>query len=153
MKLYCVRHGEVCRAEQDSRCPLSERGRQEVQQIAQHLAKCTIKIPCIIHSGKARAQQTAEIFAQTLGCDKVLSLPRILDCEADPNDLIDLLTQWAEDSMLVGHLPFMPLLINTLTTKDKTLPLFYFPPATVACLEQQYHQWLIRWIINPSIIP
>lgn len=153
MKVYCVRHGEACRAEQDPHCSLTAKGRQEVQQIAQHLAKCAVKIPCIIHSGKTRALQTAEIFAQTLNCDKVLSLPSVLDCDADVNELIELLPRWTEDTMLVGHLPFMPHLINTLTARAAAPALFYFSPATVVCLEQQYQQWMIRWAISPEIFP
>ncbi len=153
MRLYCVRHGQACLSEQNPHCSLTERGRQEVQQIANHLAQCSIKIPCIIHSGKARTQQTAEIFAQTLGCDKILTMPRILDCEADVDELIELLPQWTEDTMLVGHLPFMPILINTLTARKEAPALFYYSPATVVCLEQQYQQWLIRWAISPEIFP
>ena len=153
MKLYCVRHGEACRPDQDPHCPLTDLGRREASDISRYLAQCGVKIPRIIHSGKPRAQQTATIFANALCVNNITALPAILDCEADVEDLLALLPTWADDTMLVGHLPFMPRLVNALILGHADpIPLIHFPPATVVCLEQQYGRWVVRWILNPELV-
>ncbi len=152
-KLYCVRHGQAaCQIGQDAKRSLTPRGREEVLGIARHLATRQVKIPRIIHSGKLRAEQTAQIFAQTLKTVEVTFLTRALDCEAEVDDLIELIPLWTEDTLLVGHLPFMPRLINALLGKPIESNFLHFPPATCVCLEQQCGQWFIRWAINPDII-
>lgn len=154
MLLYCVRHGEACRADLDPRCPLTVKGQHEVSAIAEHLAPRNLKISHIIHSGKLRAQQTAAILAAGLGVAHVTESPALLDCEAEVENLLALIQQWTEDTLLVGHLPFMPQLVNALVLgKPHFNTLIYYPPATVVCLErQQDARWIIRWALNPEVI-
>ena len=65
--LYLVRHGEATSEEQNPARPLTEPGAKEVEQIAAWFTSTKLPVDEIRHSGKLRAQQTAEIFAQYLG--------------------------------------------------------------------------------------
>lgn len=62
MKLYLVQHGEALSKEQDTKRSLSEQGRREVERMANFLATAGVRVARICHSGKLRAQQTAEIL-------------------------------------------------------------------------------------------
>lgn len=153
--MYCVRHGEAFSSAEDPSCQLTPRGQRQVANIAHHLAQSRVQIPVIIHSGKPRAQQTAAIFAEALQVSQVTTEPRLLDCEADVADLLALIPTWTEDTLLVGHLPYMPRLINALVLGKPDLnPIIHYAPATVVCLEQQSRsRWIIRWVMTPDLFP
>ncbi len=151
-KLYCVRHGEACSAELDPRCPLTARGQRDISFLAHYLAQCGVKIPSIFHSGKPRAQQTATILADTLHIDRIAESPSLLNCEADIEDLLTCLSAWNEDIMIVGHLPFIPRLVNALVLGLECAdhpPIIDYPPGTVVCLEQHNRRWIIHWVLSP----
>jgi len=63
MALFLVQHGKK---EADPQPDLSPTGIAEVTQIAKMAKQYGIQPRCIKHSGKPRAQQTAEIFATEL---------------------------------------------------------------------------------------
>jgi phosphohistidine phosphatase len=154
MKLYCVRHGQACSAALDPRCPLTVQGQRDVTALAHHMLQLGIKIPHIFHSGKPRTQQTANILANVLKVEKITESPSMLNCEAHIEDLLTCLPAWNEDTLLVGHLPFMPRLVNALVLGLEYAdhpPIIHFPPATLVCLEKQDQAWLIRWVFSPPM--
>src|SRR5688500_9788627 len=63
MRLYLVQHGEAVPEQVDPQRPLSEAGRRDVQAMARLLAGAGIRPTRIVHSGKRRAQETAELLA------------------------------------------------------------------------------------------
>ncbi len=102
-ELYLVRHGEAMSAEEDPGRPLSDRGRREVERVARAVSGRCPSLERIAHSGKLRAQQTAEIMAEHLKpCDGVSSLPGLA-----PNDDPEVARGLAEGAtgptMLVGR--------------------------------------------------
>src|SRR4030095_5733257 len=66
MKLYLVQHGDAMPGETDIARPLSEKGKRDVRRLGDFLARNGIPISRITHSGKLRAQQTAEAIASRL---------------------------------------------------------------------------------------
>ncbi|MFA7309214.1 MAG: histidine phosphatase family protein [Patescibacteria group bacterium] len=73
LSFWFVRHGEsegnvladTCPIMHDS--PLTERGKQEAQGVAEYLQKNDIQISHIFTSSKGRSRQTADIIASALG--------------------------------------------------------------------------------------
>ena len=65
MKLYLVQHGEAVSKAENPERPLSEQGQSDISRIATFLAG-DIRISRVIHSGKERAFQTAQILASAL---------------------------------------------------------------------------------------
>ena len=65
MKLYLARHGEY--DPNDLQAALNARGVLTIQQIATHLKNKQITVNAILHSGKLRAQQTADLLAPAFG--------------------------------------------------------------------------------------
>jgi phosphohistidine phosphatase len=153
MKIYCVRHGQAESADTHPDRPLTELGRQEVEQLAAHLQQRGIEVAHVMHSSQQRAGQTAEIFAKALSSQRT-ECPSILEEDASVDDLMAQIPAWTDDTMLVGHLPFMPQLVSGLVISDsRHYPIVNFPPATVVCLEC-YHQeqWVIDWILHPNLV-
>jgi len=66
MKLYLMQHGEARPEQEDPARPLTDRGRAEVERVARAAARLDLGIAQVIHSGKLRARQTAEIVAACL---------------------------------------------------------------------------------------
>jgi len=66
MALYLVQHGQSIPKDVDAARPLSEEGRETVARIAGVAAGYNVHVSRIRHSGKTRAQQTAEIMASQI---------------------------------------------------------------------------------------
>ncbi|MGH8554307.1 MAG: histidine phosphatase family protein [Gammaproteobacteria bacterium] len=47
--------------------PLTDTGRRDIERLAKFLNAAKVRVSRIIHSGKTRAQQTAEILAKDSG--------------------------------------------------------------------------------------
>ncbi len=79
-----------------------------MQLVAGHAALCGVRVDRIVHSGKLRAEQTAGILADALGCpvvDQVDGLNPNGDVRHAARNLVD---PMAEGSLaVVGHLPFL----------------------------------------------
>ena len=152
MNLYLVRHGEAKPMTEDPACPLTDRGAQLVGRIAAWGARAQLTVQEIRHSGKKRAEQTADLFAEQLkpagGVKAVTGMNPMDDVlpVADATDLEE------EDVMLVGHLPFLSRLASQLVLRSQSRPLFLFPNAVVVSLSRQEGQWIINWVVVPELI-
>ena len=153
MKAYLVRHAQPVNASIDSARPLSEEGRREIEKVAEHLAaRGDVRPEVIVHSGKTRAMQTAEVLATRL------SPPGGVRGETGlyPYDDIegwDVMLGLSPDAMLVGHMPFMGLLSCELTRGEVCGWNTEFRPAEVSCFERlDGGDWKLLWHIAPEDI-
>ena len=153
MKLYLAQHGEALSKEEDPERPLSEQGRRDVQAIAALVAEAGVQVTRVWHSGKRRAEQTAAILAKVmLPGGKAESIGGI-----NPNDPVDEFISdadvWQEDTLVVGHLPFMSRLVSLLLLNDQQRELVRYSPGSVVCLERSAEQeWVLMWIQRPDAV-
>jgi len=136
VRVYLVQHGEAKREEEDPSRPLTDRGREEVKRVAEFLARAGVKVGRILHSGKLRAQQTAEIMAGALKPDKGVERAEALEPLADPRVWLEKLSGIDEDVMLVGHLPHLSKLASLLLTGKEDAEPVAFRMGGVVCLER-----------------
>jgi len=151
MKLYLAQHGDAMSKEEDPGRPLSERGEQDVRSMSSRLGDAGIQVTRVWHSGKLRAEQTAEILAK-----KILS-GRKTECIKGlaPNDPVAEFASdadvWDEDMLVVGHLPFISRLVSLLMVGDVQHELVCFSPGSVVCLERgDADRWIIAWMLRPE---
>ena len=142
MIIYLVQHGLAVDKKIDSDRPLSDQGRLEVNNAANYLKQSGIAIKDIYHSGKTRAEQTASIFADVLNIEHLEKLEGIC-----PNDdlepIIDIINNWAGDTMIVSHIPFLPHLVHQLLTGKPPSDSDYLP-GNIICLEKDTSgEWLL----------
>ena len=150
-KVWLARHGEAVAGPVDDQRALSATGKQEVEAVARTLARSgKVRPTAVIHSGKVRARETAEILAAALGVT-TLEQADGLAPQAEAS-------VWAErlgtrsEVMLVGHLPHMEGLVARLVGNPDE-PVVRMVTGSVVCLTREEGQptWSITWMVSPSV--
>lgn len=153
MKLYLIQHGEAVSKEVDPDRPLSQQGKKDVKNIARFLKKSGIPVNKILHSGKTRARQTAETLVQIILNNGHIEAIDDIGPNDSVEDFIETIPTLEDDSMIVGHLPFMAKLVTSLTTDFEDPSVVAYQPGSVVCLEQdEHHNWQIQWMIRPDCL-
>lgn len=146
MKLYLVQHARSKSEQEDPSRPLSEEGLNDANKMAVFLSN--IAVNKIYHSGKLRAQQTAEIIAKSLKTEIIKA--NNLEPLANPRIWEDSISKELDDIMIVGHLPHLGKLASLLL--DNTSEnLVAFQQGGVICLERN-DSWMIRWFVTPDLL-
>jgi phosphohistidine phosphatase len=152
MALYLVQHGQSLPKDVDPDQGLSNDGIAETKRIADVASSYRIQVARIKQSGKKRARQTAEIFADALqpaaGVEETVGLKPMDDVSAFAASL-----DTAANDMLVGHLPFMERMAAFLVTGSADKPIFKFQNSGIVCLDKDPNSgsWLIVWTLMPNI--
>ena len=142
MRVYLVRHGEAKREDVDPERHLTDRGVDEVRRIAtEAIDALGVRPARIAHSNKARARQTAEIWAGMVGTD--ISESDGLAPNDDPSVWGARLGAEANDVMLVGHLPHLERLAGLLVTGDPDHPVVGFSAGALVVVERDEGRWRV----------
>ncbi|MFC1580970.1 phosphohistidine phosphatase SixA [Thermodesulfobacteriota bacterium] len=153
MKVYLMQHGKPVSKEINPGKPLSEEGRRDVEKMAS-LLQCCIPLPReILHSGKTRAEQTAEIIASKLGPGVNVKKKEGLAPLDDVREIGGTLGQDVWDTIIVGHLPHLARLTSFLTGGDGSHNLVRFQQGGILCLEREdAENWSIGWMVVPEMM-
>ena len=155
MRLYLTQHGEAVAKEVDSDRPLTTRGLGDVRRMAAFLDGSGVRVERVVHSGKTRARQTAEVLAGNLlpgGGGVVEAVPGL--GPTDPVALVaDRVAGWDQDTLVAGHQPFMGKLAALLASGAADTHVVAYSPGTVVCLERDEDgNWAIVWMVRPSLL-
>jgi len=141
-RAYLVRHGEAQREDVDPERHLTERGVEEVRRIATvAVDEVGVRPARILHSGKARARQTAEIWAGLVGAD--VTETDGLTPNDDPAIWAERLESEGDGLMLVGHLPHLERLTGLLVTGDADRSVAGFAAGGLVALERDAGSWRV----------
>lgn len=151
MKVYLLRHGDYAISELTHTDSLTDKGQKEIKHLAHFLQQCNIKVATIYHSGKNRANQTAEIISAFLSNKHVEIYPNL-----SPMDDVGLFAQdlyhFTDDLLVVGHLPFLSRLVSKLLIDSDTKDIVEFKTGTLVVLERLNHsRFIIRWVLAPDL--
>ena len=152
MDFFLVRHGEAKPEYEDPKRPLSDRGRRDVERMARALSEKRVPVAAIVHSGKLRARQTAEIMARILSPGRRVRTITGLAPEDDPALAKAELEAADAPVMLVGHLPHLGRLAALLVTGDAERNVVEFPSAAVVCLSRGERGWTVAWSLAPDML-
>jgi phosphohistidine phosphatase len=153
VRVYLVQHGRAKSEEEEPQRRLTDKGIGEVQKVAVFLRPLELRIDAVWHSGKARAQQTAELLAEA-----VSDRDRVVQREGlGPNDQVaptkQALEKIGRDVMIVGHLPFLGKLVALLVTESEANEIVEFQFGGVVCIERRdREEWKIAWMITPALL-
>ena len=151
MALYLVQHGKAFAKHEDRLRGRTPEGRSDVERIANVASGYGVRASRILHSGKTRARQTAELYAVALKPERGVQersgmgpLDDVTVFEVPRSD---------ENVMLVGHLPFMSRLASHLVAGDANHMVFAFQNGGIVCLGRikDVPHWVIRWSLSPEI--
>jgi phosphohistidine phosphatase len=163
MDLYIIRHAIAVDAgtsgyEDDSRRPLTDKGRKKMRQIAKGLRVLGVKFDLILSSPYVRARETAEILAVIFKMKKKIDFSERLIPMAEPQLLIpELNEKYSVNSIaLVGHEPHLSALIGVLTTEntpiDITLKKGGVCYLSADDLHHDNHRATLEWLLTPGIL-
>ena len=152
MFLYLVQHAQALSKDEDSSRSLSEKGIEDIKKMASFSRGLKIIPHQIVHSGKMRALQTAQLLADRINVDMgVLESDGLLPKD-DPEIWFGRLSKMNEDIMLVGHLPHMEKLASLLLCRDKDRSIIKFEMGSIICLKRlEEFNWAVEWIIKPGM--
>lgn len=157
MDIYLIQHAESTPKEEDPARPLTDTGRRNVERVATRLADLNVSFDGIFHSGKLRAQQTAEILANQLRIsDRVEARSGLdpLDAVKPTENWLSQQTQQGMKSIaIVGHLPFLEKLASLLVTGNEAAGVVAFQYAGVIRLtpKTQGSGYRVRWVLTPEL--
>jgi phosphohistidine phosphatase len=152
MKLFLVQHGEAKPASEDPERSLTERGAETVRRMAAWAAQAGVRVAQIRHSGKRRAEQTAELLAEPLRPAKGVIAVEGLKPKDDVHAMAATLAAETEPVMLVGHLPFLARLAGALVTGEADAVVVRFRNAGIVCLHREESRWSVDWAVPPEIV-
>ena len=153
MKVYLVQHGEAATKDVAPERPLTETGQFDVQRVAATLKQAGVEVDRVIHSGKLRARQTAEILAEALAPRSQPEVSDLINPNDDPAIFAAQVNDWHGDTLVVGHLPFMARLVAYLVAGDAERSLVIYQPGSVVCLETfDARSWQINWLLRPELL-
>ncbi len=149
MRLYLVQHGQAKSETEDPERPLTHQGIDDVARVAhQSVEVAGVRPARVVHSGKTRARQTAEVWAGLLGVGVEQSDG--LAPNDDPATWAERIGPSADDLMLVGHLPHLGKLAALLVIGSPHSPLVRFRPGGLVGLEQAETGWVISVVVPPE---
>jgi phosphohistidine phosphatase len=153
MKLYLVQHAKAAPEQVDPQRALTKEGRSEIQKVAAFIKPLNLCVDYLWHSGKKRAEQTAEVLAKVIRINKTQTAHDDLGPTDDVTALKDELVSATEDIMVVGHLPFLSKLTSLLLTGSESANTVAFRNGGIVCLScSEKNQWQIDWVITPELI-
>jgi len=152
MSVYLVQHGLTYAEAIDPGRSLSEMGKATVERMGRMASEAKVPVAKILHSGKTRAGQTAEILASHLnpsnGVSEIKGINPLDDvipiaANLDPSERV----------MLVGHLPFMENLVSYLITGSMDKLVIKFQNGGIICLDRDGTNgpWYIKWTLMPEM--
>jgi len=142
MRAYLVRHGEAKSAEVDPERRLTDAGADRVRRVAARAVRdLDVRPARIYHSDKARARQTAEIWAELAGVP--VEQTNGLAPNDDPVRWATRLETEGDDLLLVGHLPHVERLVGLLVTGDPDRTLVGFPAGALVVLDHGDGGWSV----------
>jgi phosphohistidine phosphatase len=151
MILYLVQHGEAAPKEVEPNRPLTEEGQRDVVQVASMAVRLGVDVRQIWHSGKTRAEQTADIWGEALSPREGVVAVGGLRPKDDVRPIAEALAAETGPLMVVGHLPFLERLVGLLVTGDPGCPAVRFRTGGLVCLVQVDEVWQVVWILTPEM--
>ena len=148
-KLYFAQHGIAVSKDDDPERPLSKDGIRQTNAIAKQLRQLDTPISAIFHSGKLRAQQTADIFSSILNPASMSELK-----DLSPNSDLSLINQsfTINNALYIGHLPNLEKIVSSLVTGDAEPNIIKFQNSAVVGLEKSDSHFQINCYLTPQLI-
>jgi phosphohistidine phosphatase len=153
MPLYLVRHGEAHSGAADPDPPLTESGNATVDGMAQLAAAFSIPVSQILHSGKTRTRQTADIFSRHLKPSEGVAEITAINPYDDVTTIAPELDP-APNTMIVGHLPYLERLVSYLVTGSPDRSIIKLQTGGIVCLDrmEKHGSWHVKWALMPKMV-
>jgi phosphohistidine phosphatase len=136
MRLYLVQHGDAVSKDVDPDRPLSDQGRADIKRLAAWLSGQNVRVAQILHSGKNRALETAELLRPLLESSDQIFERQGLAPNDSPEAFLRQLKDPKKDTLIAGHMPFVARTVSQALTGAPDRQLVEFLPGSVAGIER-----------------
>jgi phosphohistidine phosphatase len=144
--LYLVQHGEAMTEADDPDRPLTNQGVADVTQVAGYaVERLSVRVARLVHSGKTRARQTAEIWDGFLHVG--VAQADGLAPNDDPATWLERVAAGTSDVMLVGHLPHLARVTSSLLVGAQDRSVVRFRPGGLMGLERTETGWELMLLL------
>jgi len=134
--------------------PLTEKGRSDVEKVANFLKRAGVGVSHIWHSSKRRAKETAGIMEESLRPNGGISQIDNLKPNDLPENIMEEIGEVSDDLMIVGHLPHLANLVALLLCNEGSRTFVQFQQVGCIALERNRDGcWELIWAVMPNIIP
>lgn len=116
--IWLVRHAEAEDGSPDAERRLTTKGEEQSRTVGAALARLGVKVQCCVTSPKVRARDTARLVCKALKVE-ITEDERLA---GGPFDAHDLVAEFGEDLMLVGHDPDFSLAVHRMTGAQVRIP-------------------------------
>jgi phosphohistidine phosphatase len=123
VRVCLVHHADAVGPGLDSQRPLSDIGRSQAERLAVRARELGIRPDVIWHSGKVRSRQTAEPFLRACNPFADFRMVRGLRSDDPVEWMRDELAAETREVLLVGHMPHIAALAQTLVPAAASFPL------------------------------
>jgi phosphohistidine phosphatase len=145
MILLLVHHADAVAPQVDAQRPLSARGHEQAEWLADQARAAGHTPAAIWHSGKLRARQTAEAFYRKCNPFAEFKMTAGLRPDDPGTAIRDLLAGESRDLLIVGHMPNIRDALRTLSPASAE-----FPPNGFVVLESAGESgWTEVWRASP----
>jgi phosphohistidine phosphatase len=153
MRLYIVQHGDSLPKDVDPDRPLSDRGRADIQRLTEWLSSHNVQIAQILHSGKTRAKQTAEILRPLVKSRSQIHEGQGLAPNDSPEAFLHQLIDSEIDTLVAGHMPFVARTVSQALTGAPDRQFVEFVPGSVAGIERgEGASWRLFIFVRPEFL-
>lgn len=149
-RIVLVRHGDALSEAVDPARPLSEAGEAEVARVARWAAAVGLQVDEIRHSGKRRAEQTAEAFAAVLQPTQGVRQAAGLAPNDNVEPIAESLAGETSAVMIVGHMPFLGKLASRLVLGSSQQEIVALATAGLVELVRYGPDWYIHCVMTPD---
>jgi phosphohistidine phosphatase len=152
MRLYIVQHGDSLPEDIDPDRSLSDRGRADIQRLTEWLSHHNVQVAQILHSGKIRAKETAEILRPLLKSRGQIYEGQGLAPNDSPEAFLHQLRDPQKDTLVAGHMPFVARTVSQALTGAPDRQLVEFVPGSVAGIERSEDaSWRLFLFARPEL--
>lgn len=152
MEVYLVQHGEAAPESENPQRPLTARGARDVRLVAAFLSAVGVRPGRILHSGKLRAAQTAEIMAEELRPRGGVGEMGGLSPMDPPDQAREAIERSDAPIMLCGHLPHLSRLASLLVLGRVDAEFIRFRMGGAVCLARDDAGWRHAWSVTPDLL-
>ena len=152
LRLILVQHGLAETPDEGGEPELTALGRAEVRRMARCAMASGVSAQRLLHSGKLRAAQTADIFSAALHPSRSVDVVAGLAPKDDPGPIGELLEGEHGELLIVGHLPHLAGLAGLLLAGDAAARPIAFRNAGMVCIERVEDVWSLRWAMVPELL-
>jgi phosphohistidine phosphatase len=158
MEIYILRHGiaEEARAGMpDAERALTDNGREKLRAVLERAREAGVKPSLILTSPYRRAQQTAQMAAQVLGCHKIVETEALVPSSAPKAVWDAICARRREPALLIaGHEPLLGMTVGYLLGAP-ALQVDLKKAALVRIDQESFSgapRGILKWMLTPRLV-